>query len=73
MDDERWTSNKVSRRQFGRFAAVSSLSLAAVVVQPQDKDEERRKAATERRRRAFEAIAKFDVPMATEPGFVFRP
>jgi hypothetical protein len=73
MDDNRWASNKVSRRQFGRLAAVSSLSLATGVIQPQDKEEERQKAAAERRRRAFEAIAKFDVPMATEPGFVFRP
>jgi hypothetical protein len=67
------TSSKFSRRQFGQLAAGSSLAVAAAVIAPQAHNEQEQKAANEWRRRAFEAIAKFDVPMATEPGFVFRP
>jgi hypothetical protein len=73
MDDNLSGSNRVSRREFGRLAAVSGLCVATGVFQPQDKGEERQKLATERHSRAFEAVAKFDVPMSTEPGFVFRP
>jgi len=71
--DERSASNKVSRRQFGQIAATSSLAFAAALVHPQAHNEQEQRAANESRHQAFEAIAKFDVPMATEPGFVFRP
>jgi len=35
--------------------------------------EEELRAANERRRTASEALAKFDLPMSTEPAFIFRP
>ncbi len=72
MDDQP-APNKFSRREFGQLAATSSLAVAASVIAPQAHNEQEQKAANEWRRRAFEAIEKFDVPMATEPGFVFRP
>lgn len=67
-------SGKVSRRQFAQIAAASGLSLAAAVTPPQThKEPAKHPDDTEWRRRALEAIAKFDIPVTTEPGFVFRP
>ena len=71
-------SEKISRRQFAQMAAVSGFSLAAGVAPRQAHKEPPKRPPkshdeTEWRRRALEAIAKFDIPVPTEPGFVFRP
>lgn len=71
-------SEKISRRKFAQIAAGSGLGLAAAVTTPQTHKQTAKRPPknhddTEWRRRALEAIAKFDIPTATEPGFVFRP
>ena len=65
---------KLSRRGFGRLLAVSPLAAAAAGAPPQALSrEEELKAANERRLSTAQALAKFDLPMATEPAFTFRP
>jgi len=68
-------SRKLSRRGFGRLLAASPLVTAAPPARPQATmtREEELRAANERRRTASEALAKFDLPMSTEPAFTFRP
>lgn len=71
-------SRKISRRQFAQIAASSGLGLAVAATTPQvhqdaAKHPPKHHDDTEWRRRALEAIGKFDIPVATEPGFVFRP
>jgi hypothetical protein len=67
-------SDKLSRRQFAKIAVGSSIAASAAVASPQThKEPVHHSGDTEWRRRALEAVAKFDIPMATEPGFVFRP
>ena len=71
-------SGKISRRKFAQIAAGSGFSLTVAVTTPQTHKETAKRPSknhddTEWRRRALEAIAKFDIPVATEPGFVFRP
>ena len=67
---------KMSRRGFGRLLAVTPLGAAATrpvpQAQPLSREEELR-AARDRRMAASLSLAKLDVPMATEPAFVFRP
>lgn len=68
-------NRKLSRRSFGRLLAASPLAAAAAAgpsPQAPSREEEFR-AAGERRVANAQALAKFDLPMATEPAFVFRP
>jgi hypothetical protein len=62
------SANKISRRAFGQLLAVTGVASA----QRPSREEELR-AAQQRRQSNSETLAKFDVPMATEPAFVFRP
>jgi hypothetical protein len=68
-------STKLSRRKFGMLAAAAPAAVAAAAPRPQQERREPtpEEAAAERRRTSAEVIAKFNVPMETEPGFVFRP
>jgi hypothetical protein len=74
-------TKKLSRRSFGRLLAVSPLAAAAAAPQAPisrpapralSRNDELR-AANERRLSTSQALAKFNLPMATEPAFVFRP
>lgn len=67
-------TGKLSRRGFGRLLAVSPLAAAAAPAPqaPLSRDDELR-AANQRRLAASQALAKFDLPMATEPAFLFHP
>ena len=67
-------------RKFTRRGLLAGLAVAgagrAVARQAAPKPlsrEEELKAATERRLAAAQTLAKLDLPMATEPAFVFRP
>lgn len=63
-----------SRRRFAQLALAIPMAAAAHVRFPQAAhDPEQSRAANEWRNTAVEIIAKFRVPMGTEPGFVFRP
>ena len=65
---------KLSRRGFGRLLAVTPLAATAAGAPPQAVSrEEELKAANERRLTAAQALAKFELPIATEPAFIFRP
>ena len=67
-------NNKLSRRAFGRMVAASPLAAAVspAPAQAPSREEELR-AANERRLANAQALAKFPLPMATEPSFIFRP
>lgn len=66
-------TRQLSRRSFGRLLAVSPLAAAPASPQaPLSRDDELR-AANQRRLAASQALAKFELPMATEPAFVFHP
>lgn len=74
VEGKKMSSSKLSRRQFAKIAAGSSLAASAAPLGPQTHNEPKHPTDdTEWRRRALEAIAKFDIPIATEPSFVFRP
>ena len=62
----------LSRRSFGRLLAASSLAARPAVPQALSREEELRQAH-ERRLSNARALAKFPVPMATEPASIFRP
>lgn len=62
------SSRKLSRRSFGLLASAPLAVTAAV----QDARPTQTPAATPQRP-ISPAIARFDVPMATEPGFIFKP
>lgn len=64
---------RFSRRRFGQLAAAAPLAVATASGSPQAGRGEQERPATASRPTTSEAIAKFDVPMAAEPGFVFRP
>lgn len=67
------SGTRLSRRGFGKLLAASPLAAAAAAhPQAPSRDEELR-AANERRTATSQALAKFDLPMATEPAFTFRP
>jgi len=57
----------LSRRSFGRLLAATPM-----LPQTLTRDEELR-AAQQRRVSTADALAKFQVPMATEPASTFRP
>ncbi len=57
----------LSRRSFGRLLAATPL-----IPQTLSREEELR-AAQQRRVSTAETLAKFPVPMATEPASLFRP
>jgi hypothetical protein len=63
---------QLSRRAFARLLAVSGTAAPAAWAQRASPAEELR-AAHQRRLAASERLAKFDLPTATEPAFVFRP
>lgn len=57
----------LSRRSFGRLLAATPM-----IPQTLSREEELR-AAHQRRVSTAETLAKFQVPMATEPASIFRP
>jgi len=61
----------LSRRSFGRLLAAPVAVAAGASPQAASPDEELR-AANQRRLSNAENLAKFDLPMDTEPAFVFR-
>ena len=63
--------NNDARRAFGRLWAASGLAPFALAQRVPPAEELR--AANQRRRNAAQNLVKFDLPMATEPAFVFRP
>ena len=68
-------TNKLSRRSFGRLLAATPVA-ARAAPPPQAaalSREEELRAASERRVSASQTLAKFDLPMATEPAFTFQP
>ena len=66
-------NNTLSRRGFGRVLAASSLAAPALRPQAAPSREDELRAAHERRRASADALAKFRVPIATEPASIFRP
>jgi hypothetical protein len=62
-------SKALTRRTFGRLLAAGPLAAAPQV----PTREEELRAAQQRRTSNAETLAKFKVPMATEPAFTFRP
>jgi hypothetical protein len=67
--DRQRSSRKLSRRRFGLLAAAPLAATAAA----QDAARPADTPAAAPQRPVSPAIAQFDVPMATEPGFVFKP
>jgi hypothetical protein len=63
---------KLSRRRFGRLLAATAAAVPAAYPQRSVPAEEQLRAS-ERVQRSSESMAKFALPMATEPSFVFRP
>jgi hypothetical protein len=63
---------KLSRRTFGRMLAASAASAAAARPQ-RTSPTESRQTASQRLQRSSDSMAKFELPMAIEPSFVFRP
>jgi hypothetical protein len=66
------STGRISRRGFGRLTLAAPIAVTAAAAAPR---QERRPetAATQPQPSAPDAIAAFDVPMSTEPGFVYRP
>lgn len=62
-------SKIISRRAFGGLLAAG---VAGAAQQPPSREEELR-AARKRQASAIKKLAGFDLPMATEPAFLFRP
>ena len=72
MNDDR-SSTDFSRREFTQLLAALPLTAVAAARPPQQAhNPEENRAADEWRRKAVEIVANFDVPVSTEPGFVFR-
>jgi hypothetical protein len=63
---------KFSRRALGRWLAVSAAAVPPASPQRSTTAEERQRAS-QRVQRSSQSMAKFELPMATEPSFVFRP
>ena len=65
-------SAKLSRRGFGRLTLAAPIAVTAAAAVP---SQERRPetAPAQPQPAAPDPIAAFDVPMSTEPGFVYRP
>jgi len=66
------SARKISRRGFGRLTLAAPIAVSAVAAAPRQ-ELPPGKAAAQPQPAAQDAIAAFDVPMATEPGFVYRP
>jgi predicted nicotinamide N-methyase len=65
---------KLSRRELAVLAAAGLVAQAQAEQGPQEAfPADLAKAAREAVQRNSEALSKFDVPMATEPAFLFRP
>lgn len=65
----RW-KNSVTRRELAAvFAAVTPVFAQQTTAAPEDLET----AAREQMKRAQQQLRQFNVPIATEPGFVFRP
>ena len=66
-------SNKISRREFAVSAGLAAAAMPALAQSPNRTppldDEKQAEAAAESRRRA---IAEFNVPIETEPAFIFK-
>ena len=62
---------KITRREWAGALAAGVASVAGAQ-EKSDTPEEPRKAAGERVRRNAGALAKYQVPMATEPAFCFK-
>jgi hypothetical protein len=62
----------LSRRSFGRLLAAGPAASLPALPQAPSREQELQ-AAHQRRLAAAETLAKFEVPMATEPAFIFRP
>ena len=69
------TSRKFTRRGLltGLAAAGAGRTLARQAAPKPLSREEELKAAAERRLTAAQTLAKFNLPMAAEPAFVFHP
>jgi hypothetical protein len=65
-------SGKLSRRGFGRLTLAAPIAVSAGAAAPR---QERRTEtpAAQPQPAAADVIVAFDVPMSTEPGFVYRP
>ena len=61
---------KLSRRELAALAATQLLAQPPAPVQAAD---DLSKAAHDANQRNSEALAKFEVPIATEPAFKFQP
>jgi hypothetical protein len=59
---------KLSRRELGVLALVPRAS-----AQENSSESDYRREALNARRKQTEALARRDVPMSTEPAFVFKP
>jgi hypothetical protein len=59
---------KLSRRELGVLALVPRAS-----AQDNSSEPDYRREAVDARRKQTEALARRDVPMSTEPAFVFKP
>ena len=65
---------KITRRSLAASAVASAAALAQTPTPaPAASDEELLQAAREQVKRNGEALAKFPLPMATEPAFQFKP
>ena len=66
------TTSRFSRRKFGKLVAAAPLGASVASPQAAPPAEELRQA-NQRRAASAEALARFELPMAVEPAFVFRP
>ncbi len=67
------SSNRLSRRGFGRLAVVAALGASAAAAAPQQVRRPESPAAAQPQPATADVIDGFDVPISTEPGFVYRP
>ena len=68
-----WSESKLSRRGFGRLAAAAALGASAAAAAPREEHRPETAATAQPQEAPPDAIAGFDVPMSTEPGFEYRP
>jgi len=66
------TATRLSRRRFAGLVAGAALAARPAVPQALSREDEL-KAANQRRLSSATVLAKFAVPMDTEPAFAFRP
>jgi hypothetical protein len=63
---------KLNRRQIVAAAAGSALAARAIAQQTPAAESDLTKAARDANRRNAESLAKFEVPISTEPAFQFK-